>query len=148
MFFLSYHSSNGPPSFEKKKSCCLIRRFGICEVSELKDNSKCTQVNQYLRQPGLFFGGIKKEKKGHSRCVEPQRWEGHSGPVSKFRRQGGIATKHALTCLSHMPLSPVGLRRSRQWRAAYGSGTLLSVCLAFCRLHRVPIVHPVIPSFS
>lgn len=94
----------------------------------------------------LLFGGaagVLKKKKGHSRCVEAQRWEGHSGPVSKFWRQGGIATKRAVTGLSHMPLSPVGLRRSRQRRAAYGLGSLPLVCSAFCRL-----VHLVIPSFS
>lgn len=115
------------------RSLCLIRRLGICEVSELKDNSKCCQLKmkRYLRQPGFFSGGggVLKKKKGHSRCVEAQRWEGHSGPVSKFWRQGGIATKRAVTGLSHMPLSPVGLRRSRQRRAAYGLGSLPPVWL-------------------
>lgn len=59
-----------------------------------------------------------------------------------------IATKRAVTCLSHMLLSPVGLQQNRQRKAAYGFGSLPPVRSAFCRLHRVSISHPVIPSFS
>lgn len=58
-------------------------------------------MKRYLSNPGL------KKENMQERLSTSCRGRAF-GLMSKFWRRGGIATKQAMTCLSHMLLSPVG----------------------------------------